>query len=201
MSEAKYSPSSSSWLSAGVGLIFSQVEDAMTSVNEFLNQSKETFEELQARGEKIDEKLRQSRQSTSFFGLAKDIVPNVPSFSFLPCQRAAEKRTQELDALSSKVDALIEQVALLAAKRAAQKVAAKQPKEESKATPVTRRKRTTSKASAAAGSSAAVEKKPATRKRASTAKSTTSAATKTKSTTTRASSAKKVAPKPESSED
>ncbi|GEM_PF-1644335 len=200
MSEAKYSPSSSSWLSAGVGLIFSQVEDAMTSVNEFLNQSKSMFEELQARGEKIDEKLRQSRQSKSFLDMAKDIAPNVPSFSFLPCQRAAEKRTQDLEALSSKVDALIEQVALLAAKRAAQKVKEKQP-QASKAAPVTRRKRATAKATPTDASEATAAKATTARKRTTASKPKSTASPKVKATTTRATGAKKVAEKPGGTEE
>ena len=108
------------WMSAGADLVSEQVDYVTGMVSKQIDATHALFEELQHRGEPVDEQLRQTLSPSSMFTSLQTLVMANPLFSLLSGNKKAATREQQLEVLSAKVDLLVEQVALLAAKKAEQ---------------------------------------------------------------------------------
>lgn len=151
------------FIDAGIGLVMLPFSMAQQSFEKSKKTTGEKFDELQARGSKLEadlrEKIEPAKNRIKVSAMCNQVVKMLsPKAS----------REAKLDALSKKIDTLVELVATIAAKQAA---AAKEGSEGKKETPApaakTRRRSTTAAASSATAA------KPATRKRATTTKRTT----------------------------
>lgn len=183
------------WVAAGADLLSAQVEQVTGVVSKQIDATHALFEDLQHRGEEVDSQIRQSLNPSSVFSSLQNMIMANPLISLIPGSRKAAVKEQQLELLSAKVDLLVEQIALLAAKRAA---------EEKKAKPATKSTRsgssrtTKSAASTASKTDSAAEKKPATQRRSSSSssagkKTAGSAGTARKTTTRRKSTTTKKA--------
>lgn len=141
---------------AGLGFVASQTEFVKAQLDTLKSRSSETIDDLAARGEAVDAQIKQSLAFSPTKGMTA-FFDWLPSFN-----TKAQAREQQLAVLSTKIDLLIEQVALLAAKEA--------KKQEAPAKKTTTRRKTTTTA-----------KKTTTtpRKRTSAAKSTSTAGSST----------------------
>lgn len=163
------------WFEAGAGLVSEQINQVTEMVNKRIDESHALFEELQHRGEEIDGKLRDTLNPSQMFSSLQELVMANPFMNWVPGFPGKQsKREQQINALSAKVDLLVEQVALLAAKQAAAKKQAA-TKAQAKAKPV-------------------AAKTP--RKRATTATKAAAAKTTTTKTTTRKTTTRKAPAKP-----
>ncbi len=142
----------SQFLDAGIGLAmlpFSLAQQSFASTKE---ETASKLAALQARGEELDAQLRSQLNPAKFCG------------QMLQAFSPKASREAKIDELSAKVDTLVELVATLAAKQAAEKAAASETKSaESKPAP---RKRTTRSAATKAPA------KPRATKTSGTAKTT-----------------------------
>lgn len=184
------------WMSAGADLVSEQVEHVTGMVSKQIDATHALFEELQQRGEPVDEQLRQTLSPSSMVTSLQTLVMANPLFSLFSGNKKAAAREQQLAVLSAKVDLLVEQVALLAAKKAEQqkkarsaaktsntktapKKAAASKSSPTKSTASASTKTTTKSASKAAS-------KPATRKRStSSSKGTSSSGSRASSSATK----------------
>lgn len=191
------------WMSAGADLVSEQVEHVTGMVSKQIDATHALFEELQQRGEPVDEQLRQTLSPSSMFTSFQTLVMANPLFSLLSGNKKASAREQQLQVLSAKVDLLVEQVALLAAKKAEQQKAARPVAKSSdaKAAPkkaaqsktaaskasATKSAGPASKSTAKSGSqSSSSSNKPATRKRStSSSKRTSASGSRTSSSATK----------------
>ena len=120
------------WIEAGSELIAEQLSGVTEQINRQLDAQKKSFDELQQRGASMDAHLRSSLSPSAVLANMEQLVKTSPLWSFVPSFTAKrDKREQQLDVLSAKVDVLVEQVALLAAKQAQEKAQAKQEAEAS----------------------------------------------------------------------
>lgn len=176
------------WLAAGADLVSSQLETTASMVSKRLDDTQDMFTAMQEKGEQVESELKRSWQPSAMVDSAQQLVTSLPVISSLFCNKEMEGRAQKLNALSAKVDLLVEQVALLAAKQAAEKVA-----QDNATTAPTKRKttakRTTASTTKASASKSTTAAKPA-KSSAKTAASTTKAST-AKTSTAKASTAKK----------
>ncbi|GGW94942.1 hypothetical protein [Alteromonas halophila] len=190
------------WMSAGADLVSEQVEQVTDMVSKQLDATHALFEELQQRGESVDDQLRETLSPSSVFSSLQTLMMANPLFSLFSGSKKASVREQQLEVLSAKVDLLVEQVALLAAKKAAEQNASATPAKTSagSAAQSTTKKSTSRKSSTASkstsGTSASKAGSQSTRKRASTSttrKRSSTGASKTSSSsgTTKASATKK----------
>ena len=174
------------WLTAGADLITAQLESAANTVSQRLDDTHEAFESMQVKGKQVETELKQTWHPATVIDSAQQLVSTLPVVSMLFGNKRQTNRELQLDALSAKVDLLVEQVAILAAKQAAEKAKAETAKSP--------RKTSTPKASStgktAAGSKSATAKST-TAKRGSTAASKTSASKTTAVKRTGASNATK----------
>lgn len=167
------------WLTAGADLITAQLESAANTVSRRLDDTHEAFESMQVKGKQVETELKQTWHPTTVIESAQQLVSTLPVVSMLFGNKRQTNRELQIDALSAKVDLLVEQVAILAAKQAAEKA-----KVETAKTP---RKTSASKASSPAKTSTGSKSAPAkstTAKRGSTAASKTSASKASASKTT-----------------
>ncbi|MFC3094957.1 hypothetical protein DRW07_17400 [Alteromonas sediminis] len=151
------------FIDAGIGvamLPFSLVQQTFESTKDSTSAK---FDELQARGEKVESelfgKIDPARQKANLANICNQV-------SMMLSPRAS--REAKLDTLSKKVDTLVELVSTLAAKKAAEAEA--KPKTTTKAAddkPKTTRRKTTTASKATAAS-----KPTATRKRTTTKRTT-----------------------------
>ena len=122
------------WLEAGSELIAEQLAGVTKQVNTHIENQQRTLDELQARGAVIDAKIKHALSPATVFDNVEQMIKAnplwslVPSFNSKPSRRAAQ-----LDALSAKVDLLVEQVALLAAKEAKAKAEKEAAEKQAKA--------------------------------------------------------------------
>ncbi|GFD84354.1 hypothetical protein KUL150_04130 [Alteromonas sp. KUL150] len=149
------------WLYAGTDLIAARLDQAAGMVSQKIDDTQETINAMQAKGLEVESELRQTLNPFALVDVAQKFVTSTPLFSVLSGGQRRQQKEHQLEALNAKVDLLVEQVALLAAKEAAKQVKANEAVKTSATV-----KNTPSKASAAA--------KP-TRARKTTASTTKSA--------------------------
>ncbi|OFC71007.1 hypothetical protein [Alteromonas confluentis] len=121
------------WLEAGSELVAEQLAGVTKQVNAHIENQQRTIDELQARGAVLDAKIKQALSPATVLDNVEQMVKANPLWSLVPTfNNKGAKRAEQLDALSAKVDLLVEQVALLAAKEAkvkAEKLAAEKLKQ------------------------------------------------------------------------
>jgi len=174
------------WLTAGADLITAQLESAANTVSQRLDDTHEAFESMQVKGKQVETELKQTWHPATVIDSAQQLVSTLPVVSMLFGNKRQTNRELQLDALSAKVDLLVEQVAILAAKQAAEKAKAETAKSPRK----TSASKASSPAKTTAGSKSAAAKST-TAKRGSTAASKTSASKTTAVKRTGASNATK----------
>ena len=200
------------WLYAGSDLLSAKLDHAAGVVSQKIDDTQETINSMQAKGLEVESELRRTLNPFALVDAAQKLVASTPLFSAFSGGQKRQQKEQQLELLSAKVDLLVEQVALLAAKEAAKKAEAKSaasktaaPKNTSpKSTQATRaattkpsstasstsraRKANTTK-SATASSSMAKKASAGTTNKRTAAKSTST----TKSTSTKSAAQKKAA--------
>lgn len=145
MSDKKPTSPIMGWFEAGVGLFTDQLNAANQQVQHKVDESQKTLDELAARGAEVEAQIRKTVDPSQWLELWRQSPLHhwMPTFT-----TPKQKRAMQIEALSAKVDLLVEQVALLAAKQAAAKAEEKpQPAAKPKATrakKTTTTKRTTS---------------------------------------------------------
>ncbi len=174
------------WLTAGADLITAQLESAANTVSQRLDDTHEAFESMQVKGKQVETELKQTWHPATAIDSAQQLVSTLPVVSMLFGNKRQTNSELQLDALSAKVDLLVEQVAILAAKQAAEKAKAETAKSPRK----TSASKASSPAKTTAGSKSAATKST-TAKRGSTAASKTSASKTTAVKRTGASNATK----------
>ena len=200
------------WLYAGSDLLSAKLDHAAGVVSQKIDDTQETINSMQAKGLEVESELRRTLNPFALVDTAQKLVASTPLFSAFSGGQKRQQKEQQLELLSAKVDLLVEQVALLAAKEAAKKAEAKSavsktaaPKNTSpKSTQATRAATTkpsstassTSRAlkanttkSATASSSMAKKASAGTTNKRTAAKSTST----TKSTSTKSAAQKKAA--------
>ena len=194
------------WLYAGSDLLSAKLDHAAGVVSQKIDDTQETINSMQAKGLEVESELRRTLNPFALVDTAQKLVASTPLFSAFSGGQKRQQKEQQLELLSAKVDLLVEQVALLAAKEAAKKAEAKSaasktaaPKNTSpKSTQATR---STSTKSSSTASSTSRARKANTTKSASASSSTTKKAsagttnkrTAAKSTTTKSAAQKKAA--------
>ena len=194
------------WLYAGSDLLSAKLDHAAGVVSQKIDDTQETINSMQAKGLEVESELRRTLNPFALVDAAQKLVASTPLFSAFSGGQKRQQKEQQLELLSAKVDLLVEQVALLAAKEAAKKAEAKSaasktaaPKNTSpKSTQATRN---TSTKSSSTASSTSRARKANTTKSASASSSTTKKAsagttnkrTAAKSTTTKSAAQKKAA--------
>jgi hypothetical protein len=186
MSEKYKSSPFFGWLTAGADLITAQLESAANTVSQRLDDTHEAFESMQVKGKQVETELKQTWHPATVIDSAQQLVSTLPVVSMLFGNKRQTNRELQLDALSAKVDLLVEQVAILAAKQAAEKAKAETAKSARK----TSASKASSPAKTTAGSKSAATKST-TAKMGSTAASKTSASKTTAVKRTGASNATK----------
>lgn len=172
------------WFYAGADMLTAELDQVAGLVSKQIDKTSETLQEMQSKGIEVEADLRRSFSPFVFFDAAQNLVKSTSVYSVLSGGQKQQRKAQQIDELSAKVDALVEQVALLAAKEAVKQAEKKEaPKRAStKTAPAkTATKASTTKTAAATASKASQGK---------TAASVTVKATATKP------SAKATAPKP-----
>ena len=167
MSDKKPTSPIMGWFEAGIGLFTDQLNAANQQVQHKVDESQKTLDELAARGAEVEAQIRKTVDPSQWLELWRQSPLHhwMPTFT-----TPRQKRAMQIEALSAKVDLLVEQVALLAAKQAAAKQAAAKAEEkpQTAAKPKTTRAKKTTTAKRTTSTRAA---KPATaRKTASTSK-------------------------------
>lgn len=194
------------WLYAGSDLLSAKLDHAAGVVSQKIDDTQETINSMQAKGLEVESELRRTLNPFALVDAAQKLVASTPLFSAFSGGQKRQQKEQQLELLSAKVDLLVEQVALLAAKEAAKKAEAKSaasktaaPKNTSpKSTQATR---STSTKSSSTASSTSRARKASTTKSAVASSSTTKKAsagttnkrTAAKSTTTKSATQKKAA--------
>ena len=194
------------WLYAGSDLLSAKLDHAAGVVSQKIDDTQETINSMQAKGLEVESELRRTLNPFALVDTAQKLVASTPLFSAFSGGQKRQQKEQQLELLSAKVDLLVEQVALLAAKEAAKKAEAKSavsktaaPKNtSSKSTQATR---STSTKSSSTASSTSRARKASTTKSAAASSSTTKKAsagttnkrTAAKSTTTKSAAQKKAA--------
>lgn len=178
------------WLYAGTDLISAKLDQAAGVVSQKIDDTHETINAMQAKGLEVESELRKTLNPFAMVNAAQKFVSATPLFSVFSGGQKRQQKEQQLEALNAKVDLLVEQVALLAAKEAAKQVKARQTVETTPATtdksssagsatkPPRARKTTASTTKASAAGATAPSKRAAS-KRATSSNTSKSAAAKT----------------------
>ena len=175
------------WLTAGSDLLTAQLESVAQTVSDRLDDTHEIMLSMQDKGVQVENELKQALPKGSLFSSVQGFVSSMPLFSLLSGGKNNVQKEQQLTELSHKVDLLIEQVALLAAKEAAQKSAqASAKKAAAEKKPRATRAKPAAKAPADSKTTATAPSKAAVEAKAETTKKTPAASSsKAKTTTTR----------------
>ena len=162
------------WLFAGSDLLSSKLDQAAGVVSQKIDNTQETINAMQAKGLEVESELRRTLNPFALVDTAQKLVASTPLFSALSGGQKRQQKEQQLEMLSAKVDLLVEQVALLAAKEVAKKAEV-----TSTASKATANNRTATKSSSA---------KPTTTgtRKSSKAKTTTTTAASSPSATKKA---------------
>ncbi len=183
------------WLYAGSDLLSAKLDHAAGVVSQKIDDTQETINSMQAKGLEVESELRRTLNPFALVDAAQKLVASTPLFSAFSGGQKRQQKEQQLELLSAKVDLLVEQVALLAAKEAAKKAEAKSAASKTAAP------KNTSPKSSSTASSTSRARKASTTKSASASSSTTKKAsagttnkrTAAKSTTTKSAAQKKAA--------
>ena len=172
MSDKKTSSPLFGWFEAGLGLVADQITEVNKQVQQKVNESQQSLDDLASRGVKIESQLLKAVDPNQWLELWRQS----PLHHWMPTYTTPrQKRAMRIEALSVKVDLLVEQVALLAAKQAAAKAGA-----EKKSASTSRQRKTPAKSSTtksagttkAAASTKTASKTSTSRKRASASSKT-----------------------------
>jgi len=109
------------WLFAGSDLLSSKLDQAAGVVSQKIDNTQETINAMQAKGLEVESELRRTLNPFALVDTAQKLVASTPLFSALSGGQKRQQKEQQLEMLSAKVDLLVEQVALLAAKEVAKK--------------------------------------------------------------------------------
>lgn len=164
------------WLFAGSDLLSEKLDQAAGVVSQRIDDTHETINAMQVKGLEVESELRRTLNPFALVDTAQKLVASTPLFSALSGGQKRQQKEQQLEMLSAKVDLLVEQVALLAAKEAAKKAEA-----TSTASKATATKRAASK-SAPAKSTTTSSTTTGTRKSSAAKTATTTAASSSNST-------------------
>lgn len=191
------------WLFAGADMITAELDQAAGIVSKQIDKTQEVFQQMQTKGVEVEADLRRTFNPFMFVDAAQNLVKSTTVYTMLTGGEKHQRKTEQLDALSAKVDLLVEQVALLAAKEAAEQASKKatataKPKtatRAAKASSSTASKaasaKTSSEASAGTEAKKTATKRPAARKTTAKSTSSTSTAKATASKNAKASTAPK----------
>jgi hypothetical protein len=176
------------WFYAGADMLSAELDQVAGLVSKQIDKTSETLQEMQSKGIEVEADLRRSFSPFVFFDAAQNLVKSTSVYSVLSGGQRQQRKAQQIDELSAKVDALVEQVALLAAKETAKEAVKQAEKKEApkRASTKTAPAKTATKASATKTAADTASKAS----QGKTAASVTVKATATKS------SAKTAAPKP-----
>ena len=202
------------WFYAGADMLSAELDQVAGLVSKQIDKTSETLQEMQSKGIEVEADLRRSFSPFVFFDAAQNLVKSTSVYSVLSGGQRQQRKAQQIDELSAKVDALVEQVALLAAKETAKEAVKQAEKKEApkrastktapaktatKASATKTAVDTASKASQGKTAASATAKATATKPSAKTTAPKTSAkaaASVTVKATATKSSAKTAAPKP-----
>lgn len=186
--------SSFGWLGAGFSLVTDRVDAINQRVGNELSAINDNLTALSQRGEKVEAELCQRfRPVATLVATKNKLKESAMPFGILdsinPFTSNNRKNDERLAVLSAKVDLLVEQVALLAAKEATARQAAKKQAEAKKAasadteaTPAKSTARKTTRTKAAAAKKPATESAKTTTAKPAARKSTRRTTTKPKTT-------------------
>ena len=171
------------WLFAGSDLLSAKLDQAAGVVSQRIDDTHETINAMQVKGLEVESELRRTLNPLALVDTAQKLVTSTPLFSALSGGQKRQKKEQQLEMLSAKVDLLVEQVALLAAKEAAKKAEATST--ASKATATKRAASTSASAKSTTTSSTTTgTRKSKTAKTATTTAASSSSSTKKAATGT-----------------
>lgn len=171
------------WLFAGSDLLSAKLDQAAGVVSQRIDDTHETINAMQFKGLEVESELRRTLNPFALVDTAQKLVASTPLFSALSGGQKRQKKEQQLEMLSAKVDLLVEQVALLAAKEAAKKAEATST--ASKATATKRAASTSASAKSTTTSSTTTgTRKSKTAKTATTTAASSSSSTKKAATGT-----------------
>ena len=171
------------WFYAGADMLSAELDQVAGLVSKQIDKTSETLQEMQSKGIEVEADLRRSFSPFVFFDAAQNLVKSTSVYSVLSGGQKQQRKAQQIDELSAKVDALVEQVALLAAKEAVKQA---EKKEAPKRAPVK-----TAPAKAATKASTTKTAASTTKTAASKASQGKTAATKPSAKATASKSAKK----------
>lgn len=185
------------WLFAGSDLLSAKLDQAAGVVSQRIDDTHETINAMQVKGLEVESEIRRTLNPFALVDTAQKLVASTPLFSALSGGQRRQKKEQQLEMLSAKVDLLVEQVALLAAKEAAKKAEATSTATKRAASKTTATKSASTKSATTSSTTTGTRKSSATKSAATTATSpssvtkkpstgTTSKRTATKSATTKA---------------
>lgn len=174
------------WLFAGSDLLSAKLDQAAGVVSQRIDDTHETINAMQVKGLEVESEIRRTLNPFALVDTAQKLVASTPLFSALSGGQRRQQKEQQLEMLSAKVDLLVEQVALLAAKEAAKKAEATSATNKAAASKKPASKTTATK-SASAKSTTASSTTRGTNK-SSTTKSATTTATASSSSTKKAAS-------------
>ena len=171
------------WLFAGSDLLSEKLDQAAGVVSQRIDDTHETINAMQVKGLEVESELRRTLNPFALVDAAQKLVASTPLFSALSGGQKRQQKEQQLEMLSAKVDLLVEQVALLAAKEAAKKAEATST--ASKATATKRAASTSASAKSTTTSSTTTgTRKSKTAKTATTTAASSSSSTKKAATGT-----------------
>jgi hypothetical protein len=186
------------WLFAGSDLLSAKLDQAAGMVSQKIDDTHETIMAMQAKGMEVESELKRTLNPFSLVDTAQKLVTANPLFSVLSGGQKRQQKEQQLALLNAKVDLLVEQVALLAAKEAAAKVEKSTTKEEAPKASATKRApakaKTTTRTRATAAKAATPKASTKTAVPKTSTKTAASKASTSTSTTKRKAPAAKAAP-------
>lgn len=189
------------WFYAGADMLSAELDQVAGLVSKQIDKTSETLQEMQSKGIEVEADLRRSFSPFVFFDAAQNLVKSTSVYSVLSGGQKQQRKAQQIDELSAKVDALVEQVALLATKEAAKEAVKQAEKKEApkrapaKTAPAkTATKASTTKTAAATASKASQGKTAASVTVKATATKPSAKTTASKTTASKT-SAKATAPK------
>ncbi|WP_420933262.1 hypothetical protein ACOJR9_12355 [Alteromonas sp. A081] len=136
------------WFYAGADMLSAELDQIAGLVSKQIDKTSETLQEMQSKGIEVEADLRRSFSPFVFFDAAQNLVKSTSVYSVLSGGQKQQRQAQKIDELSAKVDVLVEQVALLAAKEAVKQAEKKETPKRASAKATTNA--TTTKAATAA---------------------------------------------------
>ncbi|MAI63382.1 MAG: hypothetical protein CL600_00630 [Alteromonas sp.] len=188
------------WLFAGADMITAELDQAAGIVSKQIDKTQEVFQQMQTKGVEVEADLRRTFNPFMFVDAAQNLVKSTTVYTMLTSGEKHQRKTEQLDTLSAKVDLLVEQVALLAAKEAAEQ-ASKKATATAKPKTATRAAKASSSTASKASSSTASKASSSTASKAASAKTSSeaSAGTEAKKAATKRPAARKTTAKSTSS--